>query len=333
MGLSDYLAQNYLSVDPKASKKRKRKDKNTSGITLAEEDTAIKETCAEDDEDDEAPTLVPAGKLSASLNKSGSKKAKWVKVGSSAPTNSDQAAADAILADAAAEQQKRAQEDEDAPAYVDGQGDEAEGPTMQNGAMAGLQSAEQVTAALKRKEKQERKAMKAAGLDAGGKAQETIYRDASGRILNVEKMRAEMEGRKEEEARKKAEEVEAAKGDVQRRQKEERRAELAEAKVIPFARGKDDVQMNEELKEVERWNDPMAKMLGSKSGGGKGKKGKSSGGGKTYSGPSEPNRYGIKPGWRWDGVDRGNGFERKWFAARNKAQDREALEYMWQMDE
>ena len=54
---------------------------------------------------------------------------------------------------------------------------------------------------------------------------------------------------------------------------------------------------------------------------------------KLYEGPRVPNRYGIRPGGRWDGVDRGNGFEKKWFEARAKREARRDLEYQWEMDE
>ena len=86
--------------------------------------------------------------------------------------------------------------------------------------------------------------------------------------------------------------------------------------------------MNKELKEQGRWNDPAAQFLSSTTKAGKAAKGR-----KLYQGAAEPNRYGIKPGYRWDGVDRSNGFERKWFATRNNRENIKDLEYAWQMDE
>ena len=341
MSLADYLANKYLSADNiKPSKKRKRKEAtaqtetSVAGLTIAEDDVNTfpgeRNPDDENDDDEDAPTVVADGRLAGGLNKFGKKKkSNWIKIGSGAPSNAEQAAADEILAAAQAENLARAQEEDDEqPAIVKDDGRN----TMASGAMAGLQSAEQVAAAIKKKEKEERKAMKAAGLDTSGLAQQTIYRDASGRMINVKAMKDEAAAREKEEARREQEELESRKGEVQRREKEERKRELENAKVMTVARHADDQQLNDDLKQRERWNDPMAQLLTTK----KSKSGKSKGGGgvgKTYQGAFEPNRYGIRPGWRWDGVDRGNGFERKWFAARNKAKDREELEYAWQMDE
>ncbi|KAK3068673.1 Pre-mRNA-splicing factor cwc26 [Teratosphaeriaceae sp. CCFEE 6253] len=330
MTLADYLASKYLSADQKPSKKRKRKDvAESDGLVIADDDAEDWTKPKGDvDEEDDAPAMV-GGHMASGLNKP-AKKSNWIKIGTSAPADADQVAADAILADAQAESAQRARQDDDAPAVVGEDGAEYDGPTMASGAMAGLQTADQVTAALKRREKQERKSMQEAGLDPTGKAQETIYRDASGRIINVAMKRAELRAKAEEDERKKQEELESRKGDVQRREKEERKADLAEAKVMGIARYADDAKLNDELKDRERWNDPMAQLLATKK---STRSGKSKSSGKSYQGAFEPNRYGIRPGWRWDGVDRGNGFERKWFAARNKAKNREELEYHWQMDE
>lgn len=326
MGLQEYLAKNYLSAATKTSKKRKRKEAKSEGLTIAEDDeTSWAKTADRDDDDgDDAPTIAGTT-LSGGLNVP-SKNSKWIKVGAAAPTDSDQIAADAILADAQAEARSRQEADEEDPTVVEGGG-----PTMASGAMAGLQTADQVAAALRRKEKAERKAMKAAGLDSEGLAQQTIYRDASGRMINVKEKKAEIEDKKQEEERKKAEELESRKGDVQRREKEERRQLLEDAKTMTVARHADDKELNDELKARERWNDPMAQMLSTKKSSGKSGKGKTSA--KTYQGAAEPNRYGIRPGWRWDGVDRSNGFEKKWFGARAAAEDKKALRYMWEMDE
>lgn len=331
MPLADYLANKYLSADPKPSKKRKRKGaKAGEGITIADDDVNDWTRPRAADEDDEDAPTIAGGVLVGGLNRP-TKKTKWIQIGTAPPKDSEQAAADAILADAQKESASRALQDDEAPAVVDEDGEDVEGPVMASGAAAGLQTAEQVTAALKKKERAEKRAMKEAGLDPTGKAQETIYRDASGRIINVAMKRAELRAKAEEEERKKRELEENQKGDVQRQEQEERRQALVDAKVMTVARHADDKQLNDELKERERWNDPMAQMLGTRKST-KGGKAKSKAAGKTYQGAFEPNRYGIRPGWRWDGVDRGNGFERKWFAARNKQKDRKDLEYAWQMD-
>ncbi|SMR45851.1 unnamed protein product [Zymoseptoria tritici ST99CH_1E4] len=334
MPLADYLAQHYLSASgPAPAKKRKRKTpKDTSGgLTIADDDvdTWTQPKATNDSDDEDTPTIV--GGLTIPAAKA--KKAKWITVGSSAPKDSEQAAADAILASAAKEVEARAEQDDDAPAVVEGGDSTNAAPAMASGAAAGLQSAAQVSAAVKRKQDAEMAAMKDAGLDMGGLAQQTIYRDASGRRINVAVKKAEVEDKAAEAERKRKEEEEGAKGDVQRRMAEERRVELREAKGMKVARGVDDEVMNEELKGRSRWGDVMAGMLTEKSQVGNKVKGGKARKGKEYAGAFEPNRYGIRPGWRWDGVDRGNGFERKWFAARNRKKDREALEYAWQMDE
>lgn len=196
---------------------------------------------------------------------------------------------------------------------------------MESGAHAGLQTADQVTAQLERKQAEERQRFLEDGDEHSGRGKETIYRDASGRIINVAMKRAEARKKVEEDAAKAAAEVEAQKGDVQRAQREQRRSDLAEAKFLPLSRYADDMEMNEELKERERWNDPASQFLT--------KAAKSVGGKSLYQGAAMPNRYGIRPGHRWDGVDRGNGFEKEYFAAQNHRRNLKELDYAWQIDE
>lgn len=204
---------------------------------------------------------------------------------------------------------------------------EDDGPAMESGAAAGLQTAEQVAAAVAKRQRAERKHMEQAMREAGAGANETIYRDASGRIINVAMKRAEARRAADEEAAKKQREEDEARGDVQLAEKDARRTALREARYMPLARGADDAEMNEEMREKERWSDPALAFLTTK------KEGKSKTGKPIYKGAAEPNRYGIRPGHRWDGVDRSNGFEREWFKSRNAKANRANLEYAWQMDE
>ena len=119
---------------------------------------------------------------------------------------------------------------------------------MESGALAGLQTADQVTAQLKRKESEERRSFMADGDEQSGKGKETIYRDASGRIINVQMKRAEARKKAKEEAAKAVAEIEGQNGDVQRAERKKHTELLNEAKYMPVARSPDDALLNQKLK-------------------------------------------------------------------------------------
>ncbi|KAM7196367.1 Pre-mRNA-splicing factor of RES complex domain containing protein [Naviculisporaceae sp. PSN 640] len=354
-----YLAAHYLTVEKKgksskskdsSSKKRKRKNQ-ADGLLITEDDdlgwgTSSRQTANSDNEEDGPVTV--AG-TSAEFRRT--KKSSWKTVGAPIPTHADtkdsrddQNLADAILAQAAAEKAAAAREadgEDDIPMVDADDSEDADVPMMADGTHAGLQSAKALSAQLRKRQKAEReelarlKAEQAANGGAGDNGEpEIILRDATGRRVDISFRRAEMrraalEAEKAEEAKKTA-----LKGQVQLEQARQRRELLEDAKLMPLARGKDDEEMNRELKAQERWNDPMAQFLEADGGGGGGKKGKSGTSKRrpVYKGAAPPNRYGIRPGYRWDGVDRGTGFEAERFKAINRRERNKGLEYSWQMD-
>ena len=320
MSLADYLSKKYLTADSKVemkSQKRKRKHGTQAGLIIADDDALGWDRNGAAIAEDEGPLTV--NNSSAEFRKA--KKSTWQTMGAPTPSSADQAAADAILVSAAAESKALTHDNEDAPAIDDST------VRMESGAHAGLQTAEQVTAQIERRKVEERRRFLEDGDEQSGKGKETIYRDASGRIINVAMKRAEARRKAEAEEVKAASELEAQKGDVQRADKAKRKEQLKEAKFMTVARYVDDAELNDELRERDRWNDPAAGFQEKK------KAGKSVSGRPLYKGAAEPNRYGIRPGYRWDGVDRSTSFEKEYFKSRNRRENLKNLDYAWQMDE
>ena len=318
---ADYLASRYLVADPKPTKKRKRKQAAAAtGLLITDDDdTAWGNPSGQNDDGGEDGPVTVSGS-SAEFRKA--KKSNWKSVGQDG-TKNESDAADAILASAAAENDAAREKEDEMPVMEDGSV-----VKMSDGTHAGLQSAAAVSAQLKRRQREEREDFERHRKNT--KEEETVYRDATGRRIDISMKRAEARRLAAEAEEKERQAKEDLKGEVQQEEARKRREKLDDAKLMSFARTADDVEMNEELKEQQRWNDPMMQFMSEKT--------KSSGGSKSkrrpvYNGAAPPNRYGIKPGYRWDGVDRGNGFEAERFRAINKREMNKGLSYSWQMDE
>ena len=89
----------------------------------------------------------------------------------------------------------------------------------------------------------------------------------------------------------------------------------------PLARAADDGDLQNYLKSQERLDDPMLEYMRKK------KQDTSRKAGVVekplYQGTAPENRFGIRPGYRWDGVNRSNGYEQKYF---DKISSKKAIE-------
>ncbi|KAI9638068.1 putative Bud site selection-related protein [Dioszegia hungarica] len=333
--LRAYLAANYMSGpkadailarenDPTLKKKRKKpKNEDYVGGVAAKDDTGAGGLKMRDEDEwklrgVEDVDLEVLGRDLTTFKKS---KNAWATVGSSAlPLSSsvktEEAGPSSPLADVKAE--------------PDADGEVAAPPTKKR--RGGLKTAAQLRA-----EVEAAKAAKSPSPEPPGEEEnrnKTVHRDASGRIVDVEKLKAEEREREEEEKRKEKEREEWSKGIVQRRQREERVREERDMADRDVGRHAGDAAMNRELMEVERWNDPAASFLTSK------KKTKSRRRRPTYQGAPFPNRFGILPGFRWDGVDRSAkdpdrklSFEARFFQAQNSRARKELADQQFSMED
>ncbi|KAK0560663.1 Pre-mRNA-splicing factor cwc26 [Tilletia horrida] len=158
---------------------------------------------------------------------------------------------------------------------------------------------------------------------------QTVYRDASGRKIDL---RAEEEARKAAEAEKRRKDEERKTWGMGVKQKQDQaraRERLREEATTSFARDANDKRMNDTLRAMERSDDPALSFLTKK------RTPASSAPAKPkYKGPAPPpNRFGIAPGYRWDGVDRSTGFERMYFQKINERKRRDASALAYDQDD
>ncbi|KAK3107918.1 hypothetical protein FSP39_025131 [Pinctada imbricata] len=196
-----------------------------------------------------------------------------------------------------------------------------------SGKKAGLSSAKDMKREAELLKQREDQAFKQIGDDVSGKNAKTVFRKSGKHMKKQEEITPEERARKEKQA---AQYKVWGKGLKQ--------AELQEATVEdtlhemskPMARYKDDEDLNSMLRDQHRAEDPMAAFINKKKTGSTGKtKAKP-----VYSGPAPPpNRYNIMPGYRWDGVDRSNGFEKSIFAKISNKKAVDAMAYEWSVQD
>ncbi|RLM55812.1 hypothetical protein C2845_PM10G02290 [Panicum miliaceum] len=209
---------------------------------------------------------------------------------------------------------------------------------------AGLMTAEEVKEDIRKIKEDEMLKFAAQDPSLVGKGAKAVFRDKEGKRISEEEMRKSKESEKPKEIH-----IEWGKGLAQKREAEARFKELEAEKSKPFARTRDDPELDSMLKNRIRWGDPMAHLVKRKDPEvlledfGDDEKMKESGFIVPQNIPSHswlkrgvdppPNRYGIKPGRHWDGVDRSNGFEKDMFKLKNEKQAMEQEAYLWSVSD
>lgn len=163
--------------------------------------------------------------------------------------------------------------------------------------------------------------------EMSGRHADIVVRDRRGRNKDFEKdVEKEREKAEFEKARKKDYDR-WGKGLKQIEDIEKRYQEHVHEASKPLARMADDEDLQNHLRNQERIDDPMLEYFRRKKQDDNKKKGVEEK--PKYQGQFPDNRFNIRPGYRWDGVDRSNGYEKKYFGMVNskKSLEEEAYRY------
>jgi len=208
--------------------------------------------------------------------------------------------------------------------------DKKKAAKMSSGLSAGLQSTETL--------KEESARIRERGLDSAlareSKGAETVFRDKTGKKVTKEEWTKIQEAKKKRRRNVPDQVLEWGRGLVQKQSLEDKQDEAAKVALEPFSRFEVTKEYDAELAEKDRWNDPMAKYMEKKATEETAIKERAEEKARPKCRfPGPPNRFGIQPGYRWDGKIRGNGFEQKYFKAKNNRQHEKQVVSKFERDD
>lgn len=191
--------------------------------------------------------------------------------------------------------------------------------TTLDGKAAGLQNAKLLRIENDNFKKREDELFRKMDAELSGRNASVVMRDKkTGRIRDREAEARQEEAKTEEENKRKAIYTRWGKGVKQVEELETRILDSQKEMNKPLARYSDDSDLDTLLRNRERIGDPMLMYIKSK----EQEKKKQAGIPErpVYRGWFPDNRFNIRPGYRWDGVDRSNGYEKKYFEMISKKQ-------------
>nr|XP_020454188.1 BUD13 homolog [Monopterus albus] len=197
---------------------------------------------------------------------------------------------------------------------------------MFSGGKAGLVS---MDALRKEQEEKRRRERNNQLLENESRNAQTVFRDKSGKRRDLDSEREEQKKKAGEKAAKDEKYAQWGKGLAQSQMHQQKLEYALHEAQKPLARHYDDEDLDRMLREKEREGDPMAVMLRRKKNRTINTQEKP-----QYKGPAPPpNRFNILPGYRWDGVDRSNGFEQKRYMRIADKKAGQEASYKWSVED
>lgn len=169
-------------------------------------------------------------------------------------------------------------------------------------------------------------------LEDASRNAETVFRDKSGKRRDIETEREEQRRMAGEKAEKDLKYAQWGKGVAQGQMQQQNVEDALRESQKPLARSCNDQDLDRMLREQEREGDPMLAMMRRKKDRDKKLRGVKEK--PRYKGPAPPpNRFNIPPGYRWDGVDRSNGFEQKRYTRMADKKAVQEMAYKWSVED